>query len=276
MRGDNIVLIGMPGSGKSTVGVLLAKALGYQFVDTDLLIQQREGALLQDVLDALGVEAFLDLEGEVLSGLTCTGTVIAPGGSAVCRERGMKRLKELGRVVYLHVPLAELERRVDNITTRGIAMAPGETLSHVFAQREPLYRKYADLTVEVEAGRSLEDTVAAVLAGLRGGRTAFDVKSGGKTTRACGPWTQGPWRRWPVQGLQKPGRYRRPPYWSSRHRRCRAWGGTHRDYPASLDSCCAVPAWPAGPPSVPCRRKTLALVVDGSCGVERYKNPAES
>ena len=149
----------MPGSGKSTVGVLLAKALGYQFVDTDLLIQQREGALLQDVLDALGV---------VLSGLACTGTVIAPGGSAVCRERGMKRLKELGRVVYLHVPLAELERRVDNITTRGIAMAPGETLAHVFAQREPLYRKYADLTVEVEAGRSLEDTVAAVLAGLRG------------------------------------------------------------------------------------------------------------
>ena len=165
---DNVTLIGMPGSGKSTVGVLLAKALGYQFVDTDLLIQQREGALLQDVLDALGVEAFLDLEGEVLSGLACTGTVIAPGGSAVCRERGTKRLKELGRVVYLHVPLAELERRVDNITTRGIAMAPGETLSHVFAQREPLYRKYADLTVEVEAGRSLEGTVAAVLAGLRG------------------------------------------------------------------------------------------------------------
>ena len=163
---DNVTLIGMPGSGKSTVGVLLAKALGYQFVDTDLLIQQREGALLQDVLDALGVEAFLDLEGEVLSGLACTGTVIAPGGSAVCRERGMKRLKELGRVVYLHVPLAELERRVDNITTRGIAMAPGQTLADVFAQREPLYRKYAGLTVDVKPGGSLEDTVAAVLTGL--------------------------------------------------------------------------------------------------------------
>ena len=112
---DNVTLIGMPGSGKSTVGVLLAKALGYQFVDTDLLIQQREGALLQDVLDALGVEAFLDLEGEVLSGLACTGTVIAPGGSAVCRERGMARLKELGRVVYLHVPLAELEKIAEEI-----------------------------------------------------------------------------------------------------------------------------------------------------------------
>ena len=163
---DNLILIGMPGSGKSTVGVLLAKALGFSFLDTDLLIQQREGALLQDILDSLGVEAFLDLEGEALAGLDCARTVIAPGGSAVCRERGMARLKALGKVVYLHVPLAELERRVDNITTRGIAMAPGETLAHVFAQREPLYRKYADLTVDVEAGQSLEDTVAAVAAGL--------------------------------------------------------------------------------------------------------------
>ena len=163
---DNVTLIGMPGSGKSTVGVLLAKALGFSFLDTDLLIQQREGALLQDILDSLGVEAFLDLEGEALAGLDCARTVIAPGGSAVCRERGMARLKALGKVVYLHVPLAELERRVDNITTRGIAMAPGETLAHVFAQREPLYRKYADLTVDVGAGQSLEDTVAAVAAGL--------------------------------------------------------------------------------------------------------------
>ena len=143
---------------------------------------------------------------------------------------------------------------------------------------------------------------------LRGGRTAFDVKSGGKTTRACGPWTQGPGRRWAVIGPQEPGVHCRPlrrhkfqiirfaasgkahsfhcassphrtrfaglrrgPRVHLRHRRCRAWGGTHRDYPASLDSSCAVPAWPAGPPPVPCRRKTLALVVDGSCGVERCK-----
>ena len=102
---DNVTLIGMPGSGKSTVGVLLAKALGYQFVDTDLLIQQREGALLQDVLDALGVEAFLDLEGEVLSGLACTGTVIAPGGSAVCRPGAIGHLRQLGRVVYLRLSM---------------------------------------------------------------------------------------------------------------------------------------------------------------------------
>ena len=163
---DNVTLIGMPGSGKSTAGVLLAKALGYQFVDTDLLLQQREGALLQDILDRRGVEGFLDLEGEVLRALDCRGTVIAPGGSCVCRPAAMERLRALGPVVYLRVPLDELERRVDNITTRGIAMAPGETLSGVFARREPLYRAYAGLTVDVAAGQSLEQTVAAVLVGL--------------------------------------------------------------------------------------------------------------
>nr|WP_300168126.1 shikimate kinase [uncultured Flavonifractor sp.] len=153
----------MPGSGKSTVGVLLAKTLGYRFLDADLLIQQREGALLQDILDQRGVEGFLDVEEDVIRSLDCTGTVIAPGGSAVCREGAARRLKELGLVVYLHVPLAELERRISNITTRGIAMAPGQTLADVYAIREPLYRKYADLTVDVTGQNTLEETVAAVL-----------------------------------------------------------------------------------------------------------------
>lgn len=163
MEGKNITLIGMPGSGKSTVGVLLAKTLGYRFLDADLLIQQREGALLQDILDQRGVEGFLDVEEDVIRSLDCTGTVIAPGGSAVCREGAARRLKELGLVVYLHVPLAELERRISNITTRGIAMAPGQTLADVYAVREPLYRKYADLTVDVTGQNTLEETVAAVL-----------------------------------------------------------------------------------------------------------------
>ena len=163
MEGKNITLIGMPGSGKSTVGVLLAKTLGYRFLDADLLIQQREGALLQDILDQRGVEGFLDVEEDVIRSLDCTGTVIAPGGSAVCREGASRRLKELGLVVYLHVPLAELERRISNITTRGIAMAPGQTLADVYAIREPLYRKYADLTVDVTGQNTLEETVAAVL-----------------------------------------------------------------------------------------------------------------
>ena len=163
MERKNITLIGMPGSGKSTVGVLLAKTLGYRFLDADLLIQQREGALLQDILDQRGVEGFLDVEEDVIRSLDCTGTVIAPGGSAVCRQGAARRLKELGLVVYLHVPLAELERRISNITTRGIAMAPGQTLADVYAIREPLYRKYADLTVDVTGQNTLEETVAAVL-----------------------------------------------------------------------------------------------------------------
>ena len=166
MERKNITLIGMPGSGKSTVGVLLAKTLGYRFLDVDLLIQQRQGALLQDILNRRGVEGFLDVEEEVIAGLDCTDTVIAPGGSAVCRERAARRLQELGLVVYLHVPLAELERRIRNITTRGIAMEPGQTLADVYAVREPLYRRYAHLTVDVTGGSTLEQTVAAVAARL--------------------------------------------------------------------------------------------------------------
>ena len=161
---DNITLIGMPGSGKSTVGVLLAKALGFQFVDTDLLLQQLRG-----VLNELGVEGFLDAEEETVRALTCTKSVIAPGGSVVCREGGMARLRQLGPVVYLRVPLAELERRIDNITTRGIAMAPGQTLGDLYAARAPLYLRYADVTVDVDAA-TLEQTVAAVLRALGKGR----------------------------------------------------------------------------------------------------------
>ena len=163
---DNIILIGMPGAGKSTVGVLLAKTLGYAFLDTDLVIQQREGALLQSLVDSLGVEAFLDVEADAICSVECRGTVIAPGGSAVCRERAMSHLKALGRIVYLHLPLEELERRLNNISTRGIAMAPGETLADLFAYRAPLYRNYADLTVDV-GRQSLGETVALVLRALR-------------------------------------------------------------------------------------------------------------
>ena len=163
---DSLTLIGMPGSGKSTVGVLLAKALGFEFLDVYLLIQRREGALLQEILDRRGMEAFLDAEEAAIRSLDCARTVIAPGGSAVCRPRAMEHLAALGPVVYLRVPLAELERRVGDITTRGIAMAPGETLAQVYARREPLYRRYAGRTVDVPPGLSLEATVAAVLGHL--------------------------------------------------------------------------------------------------------------
>ena len=159
---ENVVLIGMPGSGKSTVGVLLAKALGYGFLDVDLVIQQREGALLQEILDARGVDAFLDAEEEAVCSVSCTGNVIAPGGSAICREKAALHLKSLGPVVYLKVPLEELSQRIQNLSTRGIAMKPGETLADILAYRDPLYDKYADLVVDCGGGQTLAQTAQRV------------------------------------------------------------------------------------------------------------------
>ena len=153
----------MPGSGKSTVGVLLAKALGYEFLDVDLVIQRREGALLQEILDQRGVEAFLDAEEQAVCALDCREHIIAPGGSAVCREKAALHLKSLGPVVYLKVPLRELEQRIQNLSTRGIAMSPGQTLADVMAYRAPLYDKYADLTVDCGGGQTLAQTAQEVL-----------------------------------------------------------------------------------------------------------------
>lgn len=163
---DNIILIGMPGAGKSTVGVLLAKTLGYAFLDTDLVIQEREGDLLQRLVDRLGVEDFLETEADVICGVDCRNTVIAPGGSAVCRERAREHLRKLGLVVYLRLPLEELKRRLNNISTRGIALSPGQTLDDLYAQRASLYQSCAHLTVEV-GSQTLEKTVEQVVATLR-------------------------------------------------------------------------------------------------------------
>lgn len=160
---DNIILIGMPGAGKSTVGVLLAKTLGYAFLDTDLVIQRREGALLQALVDSMGVESFLDAESAAIRSVDAVRTVIAPGGSAVCRADAMEHLKALGKVVYLRLPLEELETRLSNISSRGIAMAPGQTLEQLYAYRAPLYERWADVTVDVAGAQTLEQTVQAVL-----------------------------------------------------------------------------------------------------------------
>jgi len=147
---DNISLIGMPGSGKSTAGVLLAKALGFSFVDTDLLIERQEGELLQEVLDRLGTERFLDLEADLIASLACEHTVIAPGGSVVLRERGARHLETLGAVVYLHVPCESLELRLENLATRGVTLAPNQTLRDLYDYRMPFYQKYAQYTVNAD------------------------------------------------------------------------------------------------------------------------------
>lgn len=161
-----ITLIGMPGSGKSTIGVLLAKMLGLDFVDTDIVIQTREGALLQDVLEKHGIEDFLDLEADALCSLSYPeGAVVAPGGSCVCRERAMAHLKDMGSVVYIKLPYEAIEPRITNLDSRGIAFRPGETLRDIYEYRTPLYEKYADITVETE-GFTLEESAAAILKAL--------------------------------------------------------------------------------------------------------------
>ena len=162
---NNIILIGMPGSGKSSVSVVLAKALGYGFVDVDLLIQERTGALLQEILDRDGVERFLDLERDVLCSVDCARSVIAPGGSCVCREASIAHMRRMGTVVYLELSLPEVERRIHNLATRGIALSPGQTIADVYAYRAPLYERCAHLTVPA-GGQSLSETVEAVKTAL--------------------------------------------------------------------------------------------------------------
>ena len=150
MRGNNIVLIGMPGCGKSTLGVVLAKLLCMDFVDVDLLIQQRVGMGLQDYIDRFGTDAFLRVEAQVLAALDVTNTVIATGGSAPLHPVGAARLQELGEVVWLDLPLSEIEKRVTNLSTRGIAMRAGETLADVYAYRTPYYEALCDRRIELE------------------------------------------------------------------------------------------------------------------------------
>ncbi len=166
MSKSNIVLIGMPGSGKSTLGVLLAKSLGLHFVDTDLIISRKADATLQNILDSDGLDRFLDLEEEVGAELKCEKTVVATGGSMVLSDKAMKNLASQGRVVYINVPLDEIKSRVTNIKTRGIAFRKGETLDDVYRERKFLYEKYADITVDFN-DRGVEAAVERIIDKLK-------------------------------------------------------------------------------------------------------------
>jgi len=145
----NIILVGMPGCGKSTVGVVLAKTLGMRFVDTDLIIQQEQHDVLHRLIEKYGIKRFGEMEEEaLLSVMDTEDTVIATGGSAVFCERGMNFLKQTGVCVYLEVPCEELKRRLSNIKTRGIAAAKGMTVEEIFAERSPYYEKFADIKID--------------------------------------------------------------------------------------------------------------------------------
>ncbi len=157
----NIVLIGMPSAGKSTVGVIIAKNLGMNFVDTDVLIQTRHEVLLQDILNTQGSRGFLEKEEEVILSLACRNTVIATGGSAVYSEKAMKHLKEDGIVIYLYITMDTVNKRLRNLKTRGVVLGKGQTLEDLYRERAPLYEKYADIKLDC-SNNSIEDTLEAV------------------------------------------------------------------------------------------------------------------
>lgn len=165
----NIILIGMPGAGKSTIGVILAKTLGIDFMDTDIEIQKRTGELLCKTLERSGVKGLLDEEEAAIKGLDLSSKrcVVATGGSAVLRDESMKHLKENGVCVYLYLPYKAIARRVNNRSTRGIAAENHETLKDIYDFREPYYRKYADFTVDC-SGKSAEKNVSEILRELIG------------------------------------------------------------------------------------------------------------
>lgn len=162
MEKNNIVLIGMPGVGKSTVGVILAKVLGYQFLDADLVIQQQEKKLLKDIIAEIGTEGFIEVENRVNAGLECSQTIIATGGSVVYGKEAMEHLKEIGTVVYLEVPYKTIEKRLSDIKGRGVVLKDGQTLYDLYMERTPLYEKYADIRVN-EEGLNVEQTVEVLI-----------------------------------------------------------------------------------------------------------------
>lgn len=155
---NNIVLIGMPGVGKSTIGVILAKVLGYQFVDADLLIQQQEGKLLKDIIADVGTEGFIQVENRVNASIQAEKTIIATGGSVVYGKEAMEHLKSIGTVIYLKVSFEILQKRLADIKGRGVVLKEGQDLCALFEERAPLYENYADIEIS-EEDLSVEETV---------------------------------------------------------------------------------------------------------------------
>lgn len=147
---ENIILIGMPGVGKSTVGVLLAKRLKLAFVDTDIYIQTREGKSLQELIQLYGTSGFCDLEGNYIQTLSAAASVIATGGSVVYMQSAMEHLQAGGQIVHLDLALNRLQQRLDDIDARGVVIGPGQKLGDLYAERKPLYAKYADITIATD------------------------------------------------------------------------------------------------------------------------------
>lgn len=166
MQKDNIILIGMPGSGKTTIGTELSEKIGYGYIDSDSVIVAREGKRLNEIIAERGREVFLDIEAKINSELCASRCVIATGGSVIYRDFAMQKLKEKGTIVYLKVSYEEIVKRLGDLKKRGVALKDGFTLKDLYEERAPLYEKYADIVVELKVG-SIADSVAQVVAALQ-------------------------------------------------------------------------------------------------------------
>ena len=158
MGKNNIIMTGMPAAGKSTLGVLLAKFMGYSFVDVDLVIQEKTGKLLKEIIAERGDEGFLKLEEEINAGLQVEKTIISPGGSVIYGEKAMKHFKEIGTVVYLKLSYEDLEKRLGNLQERGVVLKDGMTLRDLYNERVPYYERYANVVID-ETGKNFEQVV---------------------------------------------------------------------------------------------------------------------
>ena len=164
-KADNVTLIGMPAAGKSTVGVLLAKRLGYSFVDVDIVIQEQEKRLLKEIIAQEGMDGFMAVENRVNAALQAEQSVIAPGGSVIYGREAMQHFKKIGTVVYLKLSCASIAERLGDLKERGVTLREGQTLAQLYDERVPLYERYADVTVDCE-NKSIREIVAEIVARL--------------------------------------------------------------------------------------------------------------
>ncbi len=162
MKKKNIVLIGMPGVGKSTAGVILAKVMGFQFVDVDLVIQRRENRLLSEIIEEEGVDGFIEIESKVNASLFVEDSVISTGGSVVYGAKAMEHLSRIGVIIYLKLPFEILDKRLSDIKGRGVLLREGQTLKSLYEERVPLYERYAHIIVD-ETGMGIEETVQKIV-----------------------------------------------------------------------------------------------------------------
>ncbi len=158
---ENIILIGMPGCGKSTVGVILAKIMGYRFLDSDLLIQEKENKLLSEIIACEGLDGFNRVENRVNASIDVNRSVIATGGSVVYGKDAMEHFKKIGIIVYIRLPYEEIANRLGDLTKRGVSIKDGQTLLDLYNERVPLYEKYADIIID-ENGMTIPETALTI------------------------------------------------------------------------------------------------------------------